>query len=362
MPFSRTEDGKIYQRPFGGMTTALRRGPAGAAHLRRGRPHRPRHAAHALWPVAPPRDRVLRRVFRHRPHHGGWRVPRRRRALPRGRHAASLPRPQDDHRHRRLRPRLPDLHRRAHADRRRRRHGAPRRPAAPGHGVRAVPPDRRLWRRRAHHRGRARRGRLPHQLRRRALHGALRPARQGPRLARCRLARHDDRDSRRPRRRRGEGSHLPSPLAPRPEDHSRAAAGHFGIGAHLRRRRCHARADPGAADRALQHGRHPHELSRRGADQGRRRSGCDRAGPDGGGRGGVRFGARRQSPRLELAHRPGRVRPRGGAARRRRRSRKAPSTANSPPTPARRPSRGSIGCATPTVPRRRRNSGTGCRR
>ena len=42
--------------------------------------------------------------------------------------------------------------------------------------------------------------------------------------------------------------------------------------AHLRRRRRDPRADPGAADRALQHGRHRHELSRRGADQeGRRR-------------------------------------------------------------------------------------------
>ena len=26
VPFSRTEDGKIYQRPFGGMTTELRQG------------------------------------------------------------------------------------------------------------------------------------------------------------------------------------------------------------------------------------------------------------------------------------------------------------------------------------------------
>ena len=47
VPFSRTEDGKIYQRPFGGMTTELRQGHR-AAHLRRRRPHRPRHPAHAL--------------------------------------------------------------------------------------------------------------------------------------------------------------------------------------------------------------------------------------------------------------------------------------------------------------------------
>jgi succinate dehydrogenase / fumarate reductase flavoprotein subunit len=41
----------------------------------------------------------------------------------------------------------------------------------------------------------------------------------------------------------------------------------------LRRRRPDARADPGAADRALQHGRHPDELSRRSAEPDRRQSG-----------------------------------------------------------------------------------------
>ena len=52
VPFSRTDDGKIYQRPFGGMTTDFGKRPAGATHLRRRRPHRPRHAAHAVWPGA----------------------------------------------------------------------------------------------------------------------------------------------------------------------------------------------------------------------------------------------------------------------------------------------------------------------
>ena len=51
MPFSRTEDGRIYQRPFGGMTTEYGKG-AGAAHLCGGRPHRARHAAYALRPIA----------------------------------------------------------------------------------------------------------------------------------------------------------------------------------------------------------------------------------------------------------------------------------------------------------------------
>jgi hypothetical protein len=50
MPFSRTEEGKIYQRAFGGMTKQVRQGHR-AAHLRRRRPHRPCHAAHALRPV-----------------------------------------------------------------------------------------------------------------------------------------------------------------------------------------------------------------------------------------------------------------------------------------------------------------------
>ena len=94
------------------------------------------------------------------------------------------------------------LHRRPYPDRRRQRHGAPRRPAAPGHGVRPVPPDRHLRRRRADHRGGARRGRLPDQFRGRALHGALRAARQGPRLARRGQPRHDHRDPRGPRARR----------------------------------------------------------------------------------------------------------------------------------------------------------------
>ena len=50
---------------------------------------------------------------------------------------------------------------RAYLHRRRRRHGRARRPAAAGHGVRAVPPDRYLRRRLPDHRRRARRRRLP---------------------------------------------------------------------------------------------------------------------------------------------------------------------------------------------------------
>ena len=77
------------------------------------------------------------------------------------------------------------------------------------------------------HRRRARRRRLSRQFRRRALHGALRAVGQGPRLARRRLARDDDRDPRGPRRRQGEGPHLPAPRPSRSEGAARAAAGHL---------------------------------------------------------------------------------------------------------------------------------------
>ena len=71
---------------------ALRQGHR-AAHLRRRRPHRPRHAAHAVRPGAAAFGRVLHRVFRHRPDHGRrGPLPRRGRAEARRRHDPSLPR------------------------------------------------------------------------------------------------------------------------------------------------------------------------------------------------------------------------------------------------------------------------------
>ena len=60
--------------------------------------------------------------------------------------------------------------------------------AAGGHGILAVPPDRRGQRRRADHRRRARRRRDPAEQGRRALHGALRAHPEGPGAARLRLA------------------------------------------------------------------------------------------------------------------------------------------------------------------------------
>ena len=89
VPFSRTEDGHIYQRPFGGMTTHYGKGIAQrtcAAADRTG------HAMlHTLYQQSIRHEGgVLRRVLRDRPDHGRRRVPRRRRAEPRGRNAASL--------------------------------------------------------------------------------------------------------------------------------------------------------------------------------------------------------------------------------------------------------------------------------
>ena len=202
LPFSRREeDGKIYQRPFGGMTTHYGKGTAQrtcAAADRTG------HAllAHDVWPGAAPLGRIFCRIFRARPHHGRGRpLPRRRRAQSRRRLDPSLCRADDRAGDRRLWPRLRLLHRRAYPNRRRQCHGAARRAAAGGHGIRAVSSDRRLRRRRAYHRGRARRRRLSGQRAGRAVHGALCAVRQGPRLARRGVTRHDHRNPRRPRRR-----------------------------------------------------------------------------------------------------------------------------------------------------------------
>ena len=114
-----------------------------------------------------------------------------------------------------------------------------------------------------------------------------------------------------------QGPHPPAPRAPRRRGDPRAPARHRRDGAHLRRRRRHAGADPGAADGALQHGRNSLQRARRGRHAARRQSGRRGAGADGGRRGGLRLGARREPPRLQLAARPRGVRPRRRAPLRR---------------------------------------------
>ena len=78
--------------------------------------------------------------------------------------------------------------------------------------------------------------------------------------------------------------------------------------------RRHPRADPDRADRALQHGRNSHQPPRRSADQEERRRQFRGAGPDGGGGSGLRLGSWRQPPRLQLADRSRGFRTRGGAS------------------------------------------------
>ena len=98
-----------------------------------------------------------------------------------------------------------------------------------------------------------------------------------------------------------------------PEAAARAAARHLGDGADLRRRRRHQGADPRRADLPLQYGRHPHELSDRGRQAEERRPGSSGPRPHGGRRGLLPVGPRRQPAGRQLADRPRRLRPRRGA-------------------------------------------------
>ena len=217
VPFARTAEGKIYQRAFGGMMQNMGEGPPAqrtcAAADRTG------HAMlHALY------QQSLRYDADFFIEYFALDLIMDATGACRGVVALCLedgvdpplPRPCGGARDRRLRPLLfhrdlgPYLHRR------RRRHGAARGAAAAGLRVRPVPPDRHLRRRRADHRGRARRGRLSHQFGGRALHGALRAEREGPRQPRRRLALDGAGDPRRPRRRPAQGPYLPPPRSYRP--------------------------------------------------------------------------------------------------------------------------------------------------
>lgn len=64
VPFSRTEEGKIYQRPFGGHTTEFGEGPPRSTDLCRCGPYRSRDFAHALWSVPEKQCGILHRIFR----------------------------------------------------------------------------------------------------------------------------------------------------------------------------------------------------------------------------------------------------------------------------------------------------------
>ncbi len=182
---------------------------------------------------------------------------------------------------------------------------------------------------------------------RRALHGALRAERQGPRVARRREPRDDDRDPRGPRRRAAQRSHPPAPRASRPRGDRRS-----GCRASPRRAKIFAGVDVTRAPipvlptvhynmGGIPCNFHGEALTRAdGAEAGG-------AGAHGGRRGRLRFGARRQSARLELAARPRRVRARGRARTARARCSRAHVTEPFARTPATPPSRASTGCAMP---------------
>ena len=183
LPFSRREDGKIYQRPFGGMTTHYGKGTAqrtcaaadrtGHAMLHTMYGQALRHAAEffieffAIDLIMDDEGRC-RGVVAIKLEDGSiHRFSAQMTILATGGYGRAYFSCTS----------APYLHRR------RQRHGAARRAAAAGHGIRPVPSDRRLRRGRPDHRGRARGGRLSGQRRRRALHGALRAIRQGPGVA-----------------------------------------------------------------------------------------------------------------------------------------------------------------------------------
>ncbi len=255
-PFSRYDDGRISQRPFGG---------AGFPRTCYGADKTGHYLLHTLVEQAYRRTgRDVRRAVRDEPH-------RRRRSMPRGgrlrhdpRRLRGLRRRRRDHRHRRRRAHLLEHHQRHHLDRLRRRHGLPGRRAAQGHGVRPVPPHRALLDQHPHDRGLPRRGRLPAERPGRALHGALRAQDDGARPARHHGALHLDRDPRGARHRR-QGLRLPRPAPPGRGEDRREAARHPRPRHPLRGRRSGHGAGADRAQPALHHGRHRHRRRRRHA-------------------------------------------------------------------------------------------------
>ena len=163
MPFSRTEDGKIYQRPFGGHMSDFGK-TSGTPRLRSGGSNGTCFAPHALWASPAGRSRIFYRVFRARSRHGGRRVPRRYRVVTDGWNAASFPRTDRHPGDGRLRQDLLFLHVCAYLHRRRRRFSPARRPTVARHGVHAVSSDRHLWGGLPHHGRCARRRRLPGRI------------------------------------------------------------------------------------------------------------------------------------------------------------------------------------------------------
>ena len=164
---------------------------------------------------------------------------------------------------------------------------------------------------------------------------------------------------------RGHGaesrSHLSASRPSRSEDFGRTTAGNHRKRQGVRRRRLAPPADPRPSYGSLQHGRHSDQLSRRGADEERRQSRSRRSRSYGDRRGGVRFGARRQPLGLELVDRPRRLRPRRRSALRRD-DRIESAQPELPKDGHDRASRVSISTGLPAAARRRRPCAFACRK
>ena len=215
MPFDRNADGTIYQRPFGGHSANFGEKPVQRACAAADR------TGHAMLHTLYQRNVRARTQF-----FVEWMALDLVRdadgdvlgvvALRDGDRRGDDPAGEGhDLRDRRRGPHLRRVDERVHQHRRRPRHGGARRHPARGHGVLAVPPDRRRRRRRADHRRRARRGRHPAQLQRRALHGALRAEPEGPRVARRRQPLDGPGDQGRPRLRPAQGLRAAEARPPR---------------------------------------------------------------------------------------------------------------------------------------------------
>ena len=192
-----------------------------------------------------------------------------------------------------------------------------------GHGVLAVPPDRRAQRRRAADRRLPRRRRDPAQR-----NGERFMERYAPTLKDLAprdfvVALHGPGDQGRARLRSEQGLHQPRHDAPGRRDDHEAPAQRVRDRPQLRQRRHHQGADPRGADHPLPDGRHPDQHPRPGGGAEGRRPEQRRQRPVRGGRMLLRQRARRQPPGHQLAARPAGLRPRGrhatsstGAARR----------------------------------------------
>ncbi len=141
------------------------------------------------------------------------------------------------------------------------------------------------------------------------------PTGQGPRLARRGLPRHDHRDQRGPRLRPEPRLHRAASGAPRPGSAARAPARHLGDREDLRRRRRRpSEPIPVVPTCHYNMGGIPTNYLTEVVT--RANGSADNRGqrPDGGRRGGLHLGARRQPPGRQLADRPRGVRPRRGAS------------------------------------------------